>query len=126
MKGVVKPLLASFKKPSLTQEQFFAYFHKLPDGISVDWKRDGKFIIGKVQAGDFEFMTQGKTAEQFVDMVNDAVLTVFDIPRDYVDILREVKSYNPPEDAWRSLCDQSVKKSYIAIKKDTKQPSLRL
>src|SRR5574343_529680 len=49
----------------------------LHESIHVDWKRDGNMIIGKVVSDGKEFSTQGRSPEEFIEMVNDALYTVY-------------------------------------------------
>src|ERR1035441_273605 len=91
-----------FNQP-LSQEAFEAYFHRLPDDLEVSWFGDGKFIIGNIKAGDNKFVTQGENAEDFIDMVNDAVITVFGIPKQYYDVIRQIHTYMPPQEQVEQL-----------------------
>lgn len=118
-------VLRKIFKPEIIPEAFFAYYHKLPRNVSVEWFRDEDFIIGKVSADEKSFMTQGENAEDFINMVNESILTVFDIPYAYFDILKQHKSYMPKSAEYRKLKDVSVKKSVIGISK-TKESDLEL
>ncbi|MDD2785504.1 MAG: hypothetical protein PHS79_01265 [Patescibacteria group bacterium] len=102
------PILKSFFKPALSPEAYFAYFHRLPDQIKVDWFRDDGMIVGKVLAGDKQFMTQGKDADDFIRMVNMSVVTAFNIPEDYFDIVNQTRTYTPPDTEKVFLGDKSV------------------
>ena len=95
-KSMLKFFRKIFSKQNLSQEAIEAYFHRLPDRINVRWKRDSDFIVGWITTEDNEFMTQGRDAKDFIEMVNDAVYTYYEIPEDYVDVLSKFKSYNPP------------------------------
>lgn len=101
-------------EPDISGEAFVAYFHKLPDTVQVSWERDGRFIVGHVEAGGFTFSTQGRDANNFVEMVNDAVYTVYDIPEDY---RRFMKAYIPPKEALKRLGDVTVPRSVVALSK---------
>lgn len=104
-----------FFKPQIMEEAFWAYFHKLPAEIQVEWFRDGSFIIGKVIAGDKEFMTQGRDAKDFVEMVNDAILTAFEIPEDYLEIVKKARIYKPSLGEINKLNDRNVSHSRIGL-----------
>jgi len=41
----------------------------------------------EVKAEDQEFMTQGVGGDNFIEMVNDAVYSMYDIPEDYIDAI---------------------------------------
>ena len=105
----------SFSRPDYSREAFEAYFHKLPSPVQVSWFRDGKYIVGRIIAGDHELMTQGQNAEEFIEMVNDAVHTAFDIPEDYKNLMRVAKPYNPPEEDRKRLGDRTVNESAMSL-----------
>lgn len=104
----------------LSKEAFEAYFNRLPDSIEVSWFRDGNFIVGKVKAGDNEFMTQGMSGDDFIEVVNDAVIAVNKIPRQYIDVVRKSRAYNPPIEEKKKLEDINIKNSVISLPKDDK------
>ncbi|PIY96101.1 MAG: hypothetical protein COY66_05095 [Candidatus Kerfeldbacteria bacterium CG_4_10_14_0_8_um_filter_42_10] len=109
-----------FKRIFMPQdpEAFIAYLSKLPSSIQVKWIRDGKFIIGWISADDNEFMTQGKNAEEFIEMVNDAVYTAYEIPDNYVTVINKYKAYKPPIEEMKKLKDGSVSKANFNAKKE--------
>lgn len=111
-------VLAMFFAPKLSKEAYVAYFHKLPDTVAVSWFRDGELIVGKVVAGDNEFMTQGKNAEDFIEMVNDAIITVYGIPKNYIEALK-IKAYQPPPEVWTALNDGKITQSKFSFEKKT-------
>src|SRR3990167_5340378 len=80
-------------KSKIYPEAFFAYFHRLPNEVQVNWFREDGMIIGKVNAGGKEFMTQGVDADDFIKMVNQSIVTVFNIPENYLDIVSQTKTY---------------------------------
>ncbi|OGH64626.1 MAG: hypothetical protein A2821_04190 [Candidatus Magasanikbacteria bacterium RIFCSPHIGHO2_01_FULL_41_23] len=97
----------------LSQEAFIAYFNKLPKEIQVEWTRDGKFIVGKIMADGNEFMTQGESAEEFVDMVNDALFSVYNIPISYFSLL-ESRKFKPTQKQFEQLGNVVYKKSQMS------------
>lgn len=101
-------LLRKLFKPEIYPEAYFAYFHKLPHKIEVSWFRDDGVIIGKVKAGEKEFMTQGANADDFIRMVNESVITAFNIPDDYFDIVNKTRTYTPASQERQLLEDKSV------------------
>lgn len=117
MKNTLKFFRKIFFKPDLAEEAIEAYFCRLPDRINVKWKRDGEFIVGWIITDDNEFMTQGRNAKDFIDMVNDAVYTVYDIPKDYVDVISKFKTYDPPPQEIEKLQDSSITGSTIGFKR---------
>jgi hypothetical protein len=104
----------------LEPEVFDAYLHRLPGKIRVDWRRDGKYIIGEVTAEENKFMTQGRSGEEFVEMVNDAVYTMYDVPEDYRHAVRQSRAYNPSSDEQQKLEDVGIKSSAISFSKSEK------
>ncbi len=114
---MIKSIKKYLFKPKLSHEAFVAYFNRLPDGIKVNWHRDGKFIVGNVSADGKKFMTQGLNADEFIEMVNDAVITVFNIPEDYVDVINKSKAYFPTEEEYRKLNDNKISHSSLGFKK---------
>ena len=110
-----KQISRKFFKPEIYPEAFFAYFHRLPDKLQVSWFREDGMIIGKVSAGDKEFVTQGADAEDFIRMMNESLITVFNIPQDYFDIIKQAKTYNPTPDERRLMEDKSVSKSTVGL-----------
>ena len=105
-------------KPEIFPEAFIAYFHKLPNEIKVDWFRDGNMIIGRIEAGDKKFMTQGTSADDFIKMVNESLITAFNIPEDYFDIIKQTKTYNPPAHILEELKDKNVIQKSFGLNKD--------
>lgn len=95
-------------RPKLNKEELLAYFDRLPEAIQVSWLRDGKFIIGTVMFGKEKFTTQGRSADEFIDTVNDALLAVHDIPKEYFDILA-VKKFTPNADEYKALNNVAMK-----------------
>lgn len=104
-------------KPEIYPEAFFAYLHKLPNDIRVSWFRDEGMIVGTVNAGAKEFMTQGEGADDFISMVNQSVITAFNVPDDYIDIIAQTRIYNPPPEDRGLLENEKVLKSSFGFSK---------
>ncbi len=104
----------------LSSEAFVAYYNRLPDNIAVQWFRDGDFIVGKIKSEDKEFYTQAKDVNEFVEMVNDALATVYNIPRNYLEVVKNARTYSPTKEGWDALNDASIKKCSFKSKKDKK------
>ena len=117
-------LIKFFFKPDIYPEAFFADLNKLPNEIEVEWFRDEGMIIGKVTAGDKYFVTQGKNAEDFIKMVNESLVTVFDIPYDYFDAIVKSRSYKPKPEECKQLDDKSILRNNFGFKKE--EMALRL
>ncbi|MCX6746494.1 MAG: hypothetical protein NTX00_05825 [Candidatus Parcubacteria bacterium] len=113
---MLKLLKNLFKKP-IYIEVAEAYWHKLPEEIEVKWFRDGEYIIGKITADGHDFMTQGKDARDFIDMVNDAVFSVYEIPKQYFDVLN-AKRFYPKQEALMKLNDNKISFGEINLEKE--------
>lgn len=95
-------------------EAAIAYNCRLPSEIEVSWFRDGKFIIGNIKTHDTSFMTQAKSAKEFVDMVNDALYAVYDIPIQYAQ-LPNMKKLVPKPGEFQKLSDTKIHSSVIGF-----------
>lgn len=113
-------------KPEIFPEAFFAYFHKIPNNIHVEWFRDDKFIVGNITAGEKKFVTQGVDADDFIRMVNESVVAAFDIPRNCVNLMLRNKLFSPSAEARRKLEDFSIAKSSFAFVNEKKESDLQL
>ena len=110
-------LFHSLKRTTFVPEAFFAYYNRLPERVEVNWERDGEYFIGRVKAGEYEFMTQGKGVKDFIDMVNDAVCTVYDIPVEYDAIIQKARTYMPDDETLELLWKgEPAGKSYSFMK----------
>ena len=105
-------------KPKLHQEVFDAYFHKLPKKIQVKWFRDEGYIIGNINTGNNKFSTQGKNADDFIEMINDAIFTMYDVPEDYVDVISKAHTYLPPQQEMEKLRDKNISNANLGFVKN--------
>lgn len=112
-----------FVKPHLSPEAFDAYFHRLPDNIQVSWERDEGMIVGRVTIDGQEFYTQGKNPKDFIEMVNDALYTIYGIPFDYIEDIGKMKAFRPTKEELKKLYDGRIPKSDFSLLKDA---SIRL
>ena len=99
-----------FYKYTIDPEVADAHYHKLPDNITVGWFRDGKFIIGKIKAEGHEYMTQAISAKEFVQMVNDTIFAVYEIPEKYF-----FNKFEPSKEEFGELNDNVIKKSEMVL-----------
>lgn len=106
-----------FTRDDICEEGTFAYWNKLPKGIEVRWFRDEKYIIGEINTGDYKFMTQGKGAKDFIDMVNSTVLDMYEIPNDYFKLFMDHKKYSPSDKEREQLGDISIAESMFSLDK---------
>ncbi len=106
------------KRGNTIPEAFWAYYNKLPKRIGVTWWRDGELIVGEVLAEGVAFKTQGKSAKEFVDMVNDSLFAVYEIPIDYFALL-EGNKFHPSPEGFQKLNDMAIKKSDVNFERQT-------
>ncbi|MFA6304367.1 MAG: hypothetical protein WCV73_02330 [Patescibacteria group bacterium] len=109
--------LANLFRPKLQDEAMDAYFHRLPNGIQVEWFRDGNFIIGNIFAEGNKYMTQAVSANEFIEMVNDTLLAVYDIPKNYQNELLKYKKFKPSIQEFNDLNNAAIKKSSLKFEK---------
>lgn len=115
------PLWKKFKqkivKPEIYPEAFFVYFHRLPSELQVSWFRDDGMIVGKVNAGGKEFVTQGSDTDDFIKMVNESLITAFNVPEDYFDAIKQTRKYNPSAAERKMLEDKNIEQSTLGLVK---------
>ena len=109
--------LANLFRPKLQHEAMEAYFYRLPDIIKIEWFRDGDFIIGNIFAEGNKYMTQALSANEFIEMVNDTVLAVYNIPPEYQKELLEHKKFRPSIQEFNDLNNTAIKKSSLQFEK---------
>lgn len=110
-----------FPSHNLFQEAFICYNQKLPKNVKVTWKReDDGFIVGKVNADGYEFTTQGKNTKDFIEMVNDAIYAVYEIPPQYISKLGGYSRYFPKPPQLEELRDKSITKASFGFHSDKK------
>lgn len=109
-----------FVKSELSREAFEAYFNRMPEKIEVKWKRDGKIIIGRVKTDEYEFVTQGVDGNDFIEMVNDSLVSVYDIPQDYINLIKNSHAYKPKKEEMEKLKRKDILHSNLSFKKDEK------
>ena len=117
MKNLIKSILDQNKNKEVIPEAFWAYFNRLPKKISVEWFIDGKFIVGRIDAYVDKFMTQGVSADEFVEMVNDTLFSFYEIPSEYFEVLKNKKSFIPKPEEYEKLNDVAVVKSKMGLEK---------
>lgn len=103
------------------KEEAFAFADRLPNRIKVGWFRDGKFIIGEIIDGNNTYYTQAKSAKEFVEMVNDAIYSVYGVKQKYFKILGEDK-YHPTEAEFERLNNGRIPNAQMNLVKQT-QPT---
>jgi len=117
LKKIFEKFVRLFKPAQLYPEALIAYFHRLPSQISVSWFRDDGFIVGTIKTDDgAEFMTQGVSAREFVEMVNESIFAVYEIPVEYHDALG-MKKFVPSRAEFDRLNNAAIKKSTLQLEK---------
>lgn len=85
--------------------------NKLSDKqVQVSWTRDGEYIVGTIHMDDQTFFTQGRSAKEFVEMVNDAIYAVYDVEPKYAKQLGHYRLV-PSKDEFEKLNNSAIKKS---------------
>lgn len=103
-----------FGDQEIIWEVLVCYRDKLPSSdVQVSWMRDGEAIVGEITAEGNTFYTQGRTAQEFVEMVNDAIYAVYEIPLKYAKQLGGNYRLMPSEVEFEKLNNAAVKKSTI-------------
>jgi hypothetical protein len=83
--------------------------------IQVSWVKDGEYIVGTIKAGTESFMTQGRTAKEFVEMVNDALYAVFGVPPEYAQALGGDYRLVPNDEEFQKLNNAAVRESSLKL-----------
>ena len=102
-------------QPKPCKEVLEANFHKLPVEIQVRWFRDGKYIIGTIEADGHKYKTQALSADEFIEMVNDTLYTVYEIPNNCINILSKIKRFYPKKEEIEKLNNSSIKHSDMSL-----------
>lgn len=103
-----------FGDPEIIWEVLINYRDQLPNsGLQVSWIRDGEFIVGKIEIDGQELYTQGHTAQEFVEMVNDAIYAVYQVPNRYSKQLGGKYRLIPSKLEFDKLNNSAITKSTI-------------
>ncbi len=113
--GIVSTIRNFFAEDDFYPEVARANFHKLPESLKIEWFKNGKYIVAKIEANGREFRTQGKGADDFVFMVNDCIYTAYGIKPHHKDQMLKIRSFLPSEEDWIKLNDGQVKKSEFCM-----------
>lgn len=105
-----------FPSNNLIKEVHVCCNQKLPKDVKVIWKRENDgFIVGHVNVDGYEFTTQGKNAKDFINMVNDAIYAIYEIPPQYIPYLGGYQRYFPKPDQLELLKDKSITNSTLGF-----------
>lgn len=105
---------ALFGNKEIIYEVLLCHKHKLPNtAVQVSWEKDGEYIVGKIHLGNDYIMTQGRSATEFVEMVNDAIYAAYNVPVEYTQELGGSYRITPPEQEFKRLDDVAVEKSVM-------------
>lgn len=113
----MKHFFSKLFSPKVDFEAILACVHKLPEQISVSWKRQEGFIIGEISYNGFDpIYTQARTPKEFVKMVNDAVYISLDFKPDCIEFLhREKDAYLPTDKQWEDLNNGKIAASSFGL-----------
>lgn len=121
LRYTVDKLLKGMKPVTVYPESLQAHYNRLPDSIEVVWQRDGGMIVGTIVADNFEFATQGEGPAEFIDMVNDAVATSYNIPESYRDEIKKFHTFIPRDEKdLEYLNNQSILSAKYSVTKQAK------
>ncbi|MFH1047625.1 MAG: hypothetical protein V1738_04950 [Patescibacteria group bacterium] len=103
---------ALFGDGDIVYEVLSHHKDNLPNSnVEVSWVRDGEYIVGEIKIGNDSLMTQGRTAKEFVEMVNDTIYAAYDIPVKYAEALGGAYRITPSAEEFSRLNDIAVQKS---------------
>ncbi len=108
-----------FFKPIIEEVDSIA--QRLPRSVDVGWVRDGKYIVGEIKDGDQTYVVQARSADEFIQMVNETILAVYNVRLPYIKaILKESYPYANREAEKRlrkELGDESIEGSDFSLRK---------
>ncbi len=106
----MKDLLSSFSKQRFDPEVYRALLWKRPDSIQVYIKRtDDGYFAKLVNFKEDNVITQAKTGEELVAMVNEAMYDFLEIPAIY----RPQLGYFLPDEAMREEIRAHIPAKYL-------------
>jgi hypothetical protein len=120
---IAKNLYRALFSPEISVEALEAYYNRLPSTISVKWHREMGYIVGEVQVEDNQpFYTQAKNGKQFIEMVNEALMVVYEVPKDYHDVLKSFRKFIPrnPEEL-KKLYNNDCLEGTLGVSKEKLQ-----
>lgn len=105
-----------FGDKEIVPEVLICHRNKLPtSSVEVSWKRDGEYIVGAIKIEDEKYPTQARSAKEFVEMVNDVIYAVYEIPHKYIEPLGGAYRITPSQEEFAKLNDAAVKKSSFSV-----------
>lgn len=110
MSNIIERLFGS---SSPDPETLMALRYKLPVSLNVSIQEDpsGKYVARIHQFGNLRrpLVTEGETGQELLEMVNDAVFTVLDIPENY----RQYMTVFVPAPEIRDQFGMKIPKQYL-------------
>jgi len=107
---------AIFGDNEIIYEVLINHKANLPNtGVQVAWEREGNFIVGKILVGGETFVAQGRSAEEFVEEVNDTLYAAYSIPLKYAERLGGDYRLIPPRQEFEDLNNEAIKKSNLVF-----------
>jgi len=107
-----------FGDGEILYEVLVCYQDKLPStNMRVLWRREGDYIVGTIFIGGEEYVTQAQSAQEFVEMVNDAIYAAYEIPPKYIRHLGGHYRLMPSKEEFAALNDIAIKESSFNFEK---------
>lgn len=108
---------AIFGDGKIVYDVLLHHLRRLPKSeVQVAWQREGDFIVGRVAVGNELFIAQGRSANEFVEGVNDALYAAYDVPAKYAEQLGGDYRLVPPKEEFDALNDKAIMKSHPVFK----------
>ncbi len=105
---------ALFGDHEIIYEVLVHHKNNLPaKNVEVSWQRDGEYIVGTIMTGGETYMTQARSAQEFVEMVNDALYAAYEVPQEYAQQLGGYYRLMPSADEFNRLNNVAIKKSSL-------------
>ncbi len=105
-------LAGIFTRSEIIPEVVISCLHKLPDEVTVAFKKEGGFLIGRIQLKGCEdpIFIQASTPAEFTKMLNEAIYIAHDFKNEYIDFFhKKGDRYAPTPEAKKALEEISGK-----------------
>ncbi len=106
---------ALFGDSEIIYEVLLHHKSNLPNTIHVSWERDGEFIVGKIEAHNETLIAQGRSANDFIESVNDTLYAAYHVPMKYAERFGGDYRLTPPAKAFAALNDAAIQKSSLSL-----------
>ena len=107
-----------FGDREVAYEVLVCYQDKLPSAnIQVSWKREGDYIVGTISIDDEVYVTQARSAQEFVEMVNDTIYAAYEVPQKYIRHLGGNYRLMPSKEEFEKLNNLAAQESTFNFEK---------